>query len=174
MKNLITNYTFNAAAKQITLLDYTSINLESVLLVTNVTDNIIIYNFADPNKGGTVSGNTITLTYNTNSMSNTDDLQIFIDDGVVAAKDQSILDLSASIDDNSAVLRKIASMMQSLAVIDSASRQRIFIDNTTLPALPANQTVNVAQIAGLTPFEQIINETRTSFGTSTRPNLIVT
>lgn len=173
MKNLITNYTFNAAAKQITLLDYTSINLESILLVTNVTDNIIIYNFADPNKGGTVSGNTITLTYNTNSMSNTDDLQIFIDDGVIAAKDQSILDLSASIDDNSAVLRKIASMMQSLAIIDTASRQRIVVDAFNA-SLPVNQSVNISQIGGLSPFDQIINETRTSFGSSTRPNLIVT
>ena len=169
MKNLITNYTFNAATKQIALLDYTSINLESVLLITNVTDNIIIYNFADPNKGGTVSGNTITLTYNTNSMSNTDDLQIFIDDGVIAAKDQSILDLSASIDDNSAVLRKIASMMQSLAIIDANSRQRVTVDS-----LPSHQTANLTFIASYNAIEQIINETRTSFATSTRPNLIVT
>jgi len=80
MKILITNYSFNASAKTITFNDYASIDLERILLITNVTDNIIIYNFADPTKGGTVSGNVLTLTYNTTSMSNTDDLQIFYED----------------------------------------------------------------------------------------------
>jgi len=54
--------------------------LDSILLITNVTDNIIIYNFADPTKGGTVSDNVLTLTYDTSSMSNTDKLLIFYDD----------------------------------------------------------------------------------------------
>ena len=78
MKKLITNYTFDASAKQITFTDYASISLASVLLITNVTDNIIIYNFAD--SGGTVAGNVLTLTYNTASMDNGDKLQIFYDD----------------------------------------------------------------------------------------------
>lgn len=80
MKKLITNYTFNAAAKTITFSDYSTISLESVLLVTNVTDGIVIYNFADPNKGGTVATNVLTLEYNTASMDNTDDIQIYYDD----------------------------------------------------------------------------------------------
>jgi hypothetical protein len=41
MKKLVSNYTFNTAARQITLSDYTSVDLESLLLITNVTDNII-------------------------------------------------------------------------------------------------------------------------------------
>ena len=80
MKILITNYSFDASGKTITFNDYTSILLERVLLITNVTDNVIIYNFADPNKGGTVSDNVLTLTYDTTSMSDTDKLQIFYDD----------------------------------------------------------------------------------------------
>jgi hypothetical protein len=80
MKTLITNYSFNALQRKITFNDYTSILLERVLLITNVKNNIIIYNFADPTKGGTVSGNVLTLTYDTTSMGNTDDLQIFYDD----------------------------------------------------------------------------------------------
>lgn len=78
MKKLITNYTFSASTKQITFTDYATISLSSVLLITNVTDNIIIYNFAD--SGGAVSGNVLTLTYNTASMDNGDKLQIFYDD----------------------------------------------------------------------------------------------
>lgn len=81
MKKLIKNYSFNAATRQITLLDYTTLDLNSLLVITNVTDNISIYNFALADfSGTTVSGNIITLAYNTTSMSNTDILQIFYDD----------------------------------------------------------------------------------------------
>lgn len=80
MKKLITNYTFNAAAQTVTFTDYTTISLESVLLITNVTDNVIVYNFSDVGYGGSVSGNILTLAYNTTTMSDTDDLQIFYDD----------------------------------------------------------------------------------------------
>jgi hypothetical protein len=82
MKIKISNYTFNAVAKTITFTDYASISLDQVLLVTNVTDNIIIYNFAQPTLGGTVATNVLTLTYNTASMSDTDNLQIFFEDNV--------------------------------------------------------------------------------------------
>jgi len=77
MKVLFENYSFNAASKQITFNTTSVIGLEDLLLITNVTDNVIIYNFADPTKGGTISNNVLTLTYNTTGMSNTDKLQIF-------------------------------------------------------------------------------------------------
>ena len=80
MKILIPNYTFDKTAKTVTFTDYTTIRLDSLLLITNVTDNVIIYNFANPLLGGTVSGNILTLTYNTSSMDNADKLQIFYDD----------------------------------------------------------------------------------------------
>lgn len=88
MKVLITNYTFNAATKKITFSDYLSggISLESVLLIVNVTDGLIIYNFPDPAKGGTVSSNELTLDYDTTGMSNTDDLMIYYDDPDAAQK----------------------------------------------------------------------------------------
>ena len=81
MKKLVTNYSFDKVNKQITFADYNKIELENVLIITNVTSNVIIYNFADNLLGGTVSGNVLTLTYNTASMNDIDDLQIFIDDG---------------------------------------------------------------------------------------------
>ena len=80
MRILITNYTFNAASKTITFLGYSRILLDSVLLITNVTDNVIIYNFAGAGKGGTVSGNVLTLEFDTTTMSNGDSLQIYYDD----------------------------------------------------------------------------------------------
>lgn len=80
MKTLVTDYTFDASTRQITFTDNTyTVSLEQILLITNVTDGIIIYNFADPNAGGTVANNVLTLTYNTTTMSDTDILQIFLD-----------------------------------------------------------------------------------------------
>lgn len=77
----ITSYTFDASAQTVTFSEYSSIDLERILLITNVTDNIIIYNFSDSALGGSVSTNVLTLTYNTTLMSDTDDLQIFYEDG---------------------------------------------------------------------------------------------
>ena len=84
-KKLVRTYTFNAAAKTVAFTgNYT---LNQLLLVTNTTRNIIIYNFADASLGATRSYNgttdttTITLTYNTAAaMVNADTLQIYVDD----------------------------------------------------------------------------------------------
>ena len=82
-KKLIYNYTFDASAQTIVIDG--NFQLRKLQLITNVTDGVIVYNFADPNKGGTVSYNstndetTITLEYDTTSMSDSDELQIFVD-----------------------------------------------------------------------------------------------
>lgn len=81
MKKLVTEYTFRPASRQVVLWGYPTVNLKSLLLITNTTSNLIIYNFSDPTVGATVSNNVITLAYNTTSMSATDDLQIFYEDG---------------------------------------------------------------------------------------------
>jgi hypothetical protein len=78
MKKLVTSYTFDASAKTIVSADFTS--LEKIQLITNVTDNVIIYNFAAPGKGGSLSGTTLTLTFDTTSMDDADKLQIFVED----------------------------------------------------------------------------------------------
>jgi hypothetical protein len=77
MKVRVDRYFFDASAKTVMFLDYRTIDLNRVLLITNVTDNIIIYNFADSTVGGTVLGNVLTLDYNTTSMSDDDELLIF-------------------------------------------------------------------------------------------------
>lgn len=93
MKKLITNYIFDASAKTVTFTDYTTIIREGILLITNVTDNIIIYNFADSTAGGTVANNVITLTYSTITMDDSDDLQIFYDDGLNQVVDVSQMEI---------------------------------------------------------------------------------
>lgn len=77
MKHSITNYTFSASAKTVTFTDLTTVVLEKILMVVNVTDGIILYDFSDPTKLGTVATNVLTLAYNTGTMSDSDKLMIF-------------------------------------------------------------------------------------------------
>ena len=72
-------YSFNAATRQVTLTGLSTLNLEQVLLITNVTSNIVIYQFNSSSLGATIASNVLTLVYNTTGQSNTDKLQIIID-----------------------------------------------------------------------------------------------
>jgi hypothetical protein len=114
MKKQIISYSFNKTSKTVTFTDYTSIRLDSILLITNVTDNIIIYNFADPLLGGTVLNNVLTLTYDTSSMNDLDKLQIFYEDSDVqpttAANQEVLLSLTETLQELSARLQILASM----------------------------------------------------------------
>lgn len=80
MKIQIKNYIFNKTNKTVTFTDYSTIDLDSILLITNVESNTIIYNFACAGFGGTVLANVLTLDYDTSLMSDVDKLQIFYDD----------------------------------------------------------------------------------------------
>jgi len=84
-KKLVTSYTFTPGAAGVgTVVVPGTYALEQFLLVTNVTSNVIIYEFDSAPLGGAVStggGNTtLTLDYSTSSMSSGDRLQVFIDD----------------------------------------------------------------------------------------------
>ena len=80
------------------------ISLEDILIITNVTDNTVIYNFAEPTKGGQTrfsSGHSeaypraeqvnegttiINFNFSTNTMSSTDDIQIFFEESELAVR----------------------------------------------------------------------------------------
>lgn len=84
----------------------------------------MIYLFSDPAMGGTVSGNTLTLDYNTTTMADSDKLQIFYDSADTPATDttaQAMVDMVA-------LLKRIAEYTSVLDVTDSANRQRISVD----------------------------------------------
>jgi hypothetical protein len=71
------DYEFDASAKTITILTKLELfNAESVIGITNITDNIIIYQFACKGFGGTFGYDTLVLEYDTSEMSDTDVLQI--------------------------------------------------------------------------------------------------
>lgn len=81
----IKNYTFDAVAKTITFSDYSAIRLDSVRVIANVTAGIIIYTFTDPNLGGNVLNNVLSLDYDTSAMNNGDALQIIYNNDEIKA-----------------------------------------------------------------------------------------
>jgi hypothetical protein len=160
MKKLITNYTFNATAQTITFVDQTSIDLESVLLITNVTSNVIVYNFANPAQGGSVAGNVLSLNYDTTLMSNSDALQVYYDDGVESASEIT----AEAIVDAVLTLKRIAKNMESLQVVDSNQRQRVNVE--AVPTIATVTTLgNIAGIGGIDPRWQTIDWARAAADT---------
>ena len=111
------SYTFNKTAKTVTFSGLRqSITLANILLITNVTANTIIYNFADSTKGAvSFNNNILTLDYDTSAMANTDVLQIFLD---LPSNEESLHDL----------LRRMNKLLESNATIDIYQRQRVVID----------------------------------------------
>ena len=111
------SYAFDKTAKTVTFSGLRqSITLSNILLITNVTANTIIYNFADSTKGAVSFNNDVlTLDYDTSSMANTDVLQIFLD---VPSSEESLHDL----------LRRMNKLLESNATVDIYQRQRVVLD----------------------------------------------
>ena len=87
-KHLLFDYTFVPASNQVKLKG--NKHQRRTLIITNTTDNVIIYNFADKAKTGSFSYDgvadetTITLAHDCSAMSATDSLQIFEEEDSVA------------------------------------------------------------------------------------------
>ena len=88
-KSILNNYyIFDPATRQVVIPG--GITREKLVLITNVTDNKVIYNFSDPELTATnyqiatdirnVTTTRVTLAYDTTSMSSTDKLQIVYDE----------------------------------------------------------------------------------------------
>jgi hypothetical protein len=171
MKKLVSNYSFNAAAKQVTLADYTTIDLESLLLITNVTSNTIVYNFAGQGKGATISGNVLTLDFDTTLMSNSDNLQIFIDDGFSAAANDTIEELTKALEDNNVFLRRILQALTPITNMDSAQRLRVAVDVINV-ALAGTSNVNTSTIAGFGSAEILLQDSFNTYANCNRRNIL--
>jgi len=140
MKQLLTvdtpgSYSFDKTAKTITFsgLRY-DITLSNILLITNVTANTIIYNFADSASGAvSFNNNILTLDYDTSAMANTDVLQIFLD---LPSNEESLHDL----------LRRMNKLLESNATVDIYQRQRVVLE-----AVGNNRASAPTEAAGTIP-----------------------
>lgn len=163
MKIQIKNYGFDPIAKTVTFKEYSDVSLDSVLLVVNVTTNTIIYNFANPATGGTVSGNVLTLPAIDNLiMSSTDKLLIYYDNDAAAASDESII-----------LLRRMVKIMESLSVVDSTQRQRVTVDAISggLTVTNVTQVGSVTQLGGVDSRYLMIDTARNAYANGIRSKL---
>lgn len=131
MKILFEDYTFNAASKQITFNTTTVIGLSQLLIITNVTTNTIVYNFADPNAGGTITNNVLTLDYNTTLMNNSDNLQIFLDSLLTPASDEML----QSVEDQTELLRRMVKLLEPSSRVNSTGMQQVDIAGSSATVL---------------------------------------
>ena len=137
MKRLIENYTFDRTTRTVTFNDYLSIDLEKILLITDVTRGTIIFNFACPGLTGRVSGNVLTLSYDTTPFASTDKLQIYIEDAV---QESTVVEL----------IETMRYLIKALGVIGNAQGVAADIRVTPL-SLPTLGTVtNLNQLGGIT------------------------
>ena len=148
-------YAFNPTAKTVTFSGLSQqITLANILLITNVTANTIIYNFASSSTGAvSFANNVLTLDYDTTSMSSTDVLQVYLD----LAGEESLHDL----------LRRMNKLLESNAVVDARLRQKVVIEaigtnlgtptevNTTIPvSCSGTVTANVNNASTATSYQQ--------------------
>lgn len=156
MKTLLkysVDYTFNAAAGTITF--NFVFEQKKLLLVTNTTSNIIIYNFADPNLGGSVSSYqysyppyyaVFSLDYDTSSMSNFDQLQIYYDNGLEGASNE-VLD----------ALYEISTRLEFLAAVRGVSAD-LRVSPLSTPNMATLTTLsNLAAIGGWSANTEVKN-----------------
>jgi hypothetical protein len=176
MKIKINNYRFDKVLKSITFLDYTNISLDGILLITNVTDNIIIYNFADSAMGGSKIGNILTLNYNTSLMDNTDNLQIFYEDGVFPASQELQNTLNSMVENDDVAMKQLLQLLKPLGIVQSGSGRLVIDINTissgTITTVATVNTVsqvntvfNQTNIGGLNALDMQFNMARTAWNT---------
>ena len=174
MNTLLGNekFVFNPAARTITFTQFSSVLLQSVYAVFNVTDGICIYDFGDPSKGATVAGNVMTLTYDTTSMAATDSLLIKWDDGNIMGVDIPM----RTVDDSIPFLRRIVKLLEASGNADVANRQRVTVEaitgtNTLTTVTTVTNVGNIGTLAGQN-HQMFADPARIAYNTGPRAGLI--
>jgi hypothetical protein len=149
MKILFENYSFNAGAQTVTFNTTDVITLEQLLIITNVTTNKIIYNFADPNAGGTIVNNVLTLNFDTTSMSSGDKLQIFLDNILTPSSDETLQLVS----EQTELMRRITKLLEPSANQNASGLQRIEVVTVPQTIVNHNLTYMGGANSTITPAE---------------------
>jgi hypothetical protein len=168
------SYTFIPASKQIVLngIDF-NLSLEQISLITNVTDNIIIYNFAKSGAGGTISSNIITLDYDTTPMSADDNLLIYVEDGEMSGDAQGMIETITSL---CRFIKQFVLYNARPAWWDASSnrlRQTAVIESGTITTVITCATVsNIALMNSWQAHLQIINNNMSSWYIGCRSKIV--
>ena len=166
MKVLFQDYTFDATTKKITFNVTDVVSLNRVLIITNVTTNVIIYNFANPLQGGAITNNVLTLDYDTTSMSNSDSLQIFLD----LYGSPSTESTSIATNESIKLLRRLVKLSEPLGTQDVQQRQRVVVEGLSGYAFLSGMTT-LNQLAGVDARFQFMEQARISYATGIRAKI---
>jgi hypothetical protein len=139
MKILFEDYSFDAANQRITFNTTDVITLEQLLIITNVKVNNIIYNFADPNAGGSIENNVLTLNFDTTPMSNTDKLQIFLDNVLTPASDETL----QLVNEQTELMRRMVKLLEPSSRATSTGLQMVDASFTTITATSNNNQIYI-------------------------------
>lgn len=166
MKKRLTGATFDASAQTIVHPDFSDITLAGIQLITNVTDQVIIYNFADTTKGGTLATDTLTLEYDTTSMSDTDELMILVEDGTttqaVSATDLDIRDLTQASDGVAIYGSDDGGTTKRIIKTDAGGAIQVDLEvsSVSVSNLPSEYPLPAAQVTTLTPQTDALTDTQ--------------
>jgi hypothetical protein len=149
MKTIVREYAFNKTAKTVTLPNVVGLRLEGFMLIVNSTRQTVIFDPTTVGLGGTLSGNVLTLAFDTSTHADTDALQIYYDDGVWDS------------DQNLIMLQRILEAIRNPDYLSNTNQSRMLrcildtnsaLNNiTTLTALgqlgPAGAQLNASELA---------------------------
>jgi hypothetical protein len=159
MKIVPLTYIFDASAQTIQCDDFT--NLERIAIITNVTDGIIIYNFADSVKGGTLAGDVLTLEYDTTAMADADKLQIILHPEIISTATPNDGDEAVRI---SSVPQRVERIGFTKAVSSNVDSDFLEIIGSIGSGMGVNQTGgNLVITAGTTARSETIIRSLASF-----------
>jgi hypothetical protein len=137
-KGILKNYSFNTSAKTITLTDITTVRLDKLALITDVTTNKILYNFADSSVStASVATNVITLSALQGGENNTDKLRIDYD--IESSDTTAFADTTAPVSAASLPLPSGASTAANQST-GNTSLASIVTNTANIPASPATST----------------------------------
>lgn len=153
MKVLIPSYTFTAATGEISVLDYSNIKLDQLLLITNVSKNKIIYSFAEPSLGGRIDNNVIVLSADTTAMEDTDSLQIFIEDYFLPTSESTLTAVNLELQKSNTLLDILTAQQTTINLDISA----VNINTDSVESLIENTNLRLDTLTGIdysTSFKQ--------------------
>lgn len=129
--------TFNPGAKTITFSDSNIESLKQILIVTDLTTQVMLYNFADDAVSATFANKTLTLDSIVAGCSSTDELQIFYEPTGTDTTEsiiQAIQELSARL----AFLSGVRGVLSDLRVTPTGSGTQPVSGTVTVSSTTAN------------------------------------
>lgn len=145
MKNLIENYVFDPKNRTIAFLTTEPITLTTLLTITNLTRNQILFVGGMKRFGGVINNNVITLEVNTTNMNSGDILQIYFEKDTDYEKLNSILEEGLI-----EIARQLQNLKSNNPIVDPTGRMRVAIETGSV-GISATQTLatvtNVGTVA---------------------------